>query len=86
MEHGYIVTPELLRDSYFNKVESLKEKTLVGIFTEHNNEQEKNIDKGVSKATHWISVYTFRLVKEYLLYMQSLVFLRIYSFASCFCC
>lgn len=36
MEHGYIVTPELLRDSYFNKVESLKEKTLVGIFTEHN--------------------------------------------------
>lgn len=66
MEHGYIVTPELLRDSYFNKVESLKEKTLVGIFTEHNNEQEKNIDKGVSKATHWISVYTLRLIKEFI--------------------
>ena len=38
MERGYIVTAELLRDSYFNKVESLKERTL--------------IDGGVSSAEH----------------------------------
>ena len=66
MERGYIVTAELLRDSYFNKVESLKERTLIDVFIEHNSNQEKNIGNGVSKATHWISVYTLRLVKEYL--------------------
>ena len=66
MERGYIVTAELLRDAYFNKVESLKERTLIDVFIEHNTHQEKNIDKGVSKATHWISVYTLRLLKEYL--------------------
>ena len=66
MERGYIVTAELLRDSYFNKVESLKERTLIDVFIEHNSNQEKNIGNGVSKATHWISVYTLRLLKEYL--------------------
>ena len=66
MERGYIVTAELLRDSHFNKVESLKERTLIDVFIEHNSNQEKNIGNGVSKATHWISVYTLRLVKEYL--------------------
>ena len=86
MERGYIVTAELLKDSYFNKVDSLKEKTLLEVFIEHNENQAKNVGNGVAKAIHWIYVYTFRLVKEYLLYLQSLVFLRIYSFASCFCC
>ena len=67
MERGYIVTAELLKDSYFNKVDSLKEKTLLEVFIEHNEDQAKNVGNGVAKATHWISVYTLRLVKEYML-------------------
>lgn len=78
MERGYIVTAELLKDSYFNKVDSLKEKTLLEVFIEHNENQAKNVGNGVAKATHWISVYTFRLVKEYVLqkYVRDDIYLR----------
>lgn len=78
MERGYIVTAELLKDSYFNKVESLKEKTLLEVFIEHNEDQANNVGNGVAKATHWISVYTFRLVKEYMLqkYERNDIYLR----------
>ena len=65
LDRGFIVTAELLRDAYFDKVESLKEKTLFEVFEEHNREQEKLVGNGVSKATYWISVYTVKLLKEF---------------------
>ena len=65
LDRGFIITAELLRDAYFDKVESLKEKSLFEVFEEHNKEQEKLIGNGVSKATYWISVYTVRLLKEF---------------------
>lgn len=65
LDRGFIITAELLRDAYFDKVESLKEKTLFEVFEEHNQEQEKLVGNGVSKATYWISVYTIRLLKEF---------------------
>lgn len=65
LERGFIITAELLRDAYFDKVESLKEKSLFEVFAEHNKEQEKLVGNGVSKATYWISVYTIRLLKEF---------------------
>lgn len=65
LDRGFIITAELLRDAYFDKVESLKEKTLFEAFEEHNREQEKLVGNGVSKATYWISVYTVRLLKEF---------------------
>ena len=65
LDRGFIITAELLRDAYFDKVESLKEKTLFEVFEEHNQEQEKLVGNGVSKATYWISIYTVRLLKEF---------------------
>ena len=65
LDRGFIITAELLRDAYFDKVESLKEKSLFEVFEEHNKEQEKLVGNGVSKATYWISVYTIRLLKEF---------------------
>lgn len=65
LDRGFIITAELLRDAYFDKVESLKEKSLFEVFEEHNREQEKLVGNGVSKATYWISVYTVRLLKEF---------------------
>ena len=65
LENGFVVTADLLRDAYFDKVESLKEKTIFEVFTKHNSGQERLVGKSLSKATHWISVYTFRLLKEY---------------------
>lgn len=65
LDGGFIVTAELLRDAYFDKVKSLKEKSLFEVFEEHNREQEKLVGNGASKATYWISVYTVRLLKEF---------------------
>lgn len=65
LDRGFIITAELLRDAYFDKVESIKERSLFEVFTEHNQEQEKLIGNGVSKATYWVSVYTIRLLKEF---------------------
>ena len=65
LDRGFIITAGLLRDAYFDKVESIKERSLFEVFTEHNQEQEKLIGNGVSKATYWVSVYTIRLLKEF---------------------
>jgi len=66
LNKGFIVTANLLKDAYFNKIESIKEKSLLDVFEEHNMQQEKLLGNGVSKATFWISVYTLRLLKEYM--------------------
>lgn len=65
LDRGFIITADLLRDAYFDKIESIKERSLFEVFEEHNQEQEKMIGNGVSKATHWVSVYTIRLLREF---------------------
>lgn len=65
LERGFIITTQILYDAYFDKVESLKERSLFEVFEEHNQEQEKLVGNGVSKATHWVSVYTIRLLREF---------------------
>lgn len=66
LERGFVITAELLRDAYFDKIESIKERSLFEVLTEHNQAQEKLVGNGVSKATYWISVYTERLLKEFI--------------------
>ena len=36
--HGFIITSELLRDTYLNNIESLKEKSFFDVFNEHNEQ------------------------------------------------
>lgn len=78
IKNGFIITASLLRDAYLGKVETLNEKTLFDIVGTHNSEQEKLVGKGVSKATYWISVYTDRLLKEFVAqkYRRSDIYLR----------
>lgn len=66
LDKGFVVTAQLLCDAYFDKVATLKERSLFDVFTEHNEDQEKRVGKGVSKATYWVSVYTVRLLKEFM--------------------
>ena len=90
LERGFIITAQILYDAYFDKVESLKEKSLFEVFEEHNQEQEKLVGNGVSKATHWVSVYTIRLLREFVqqkykredLYLRELNLSFIQSFHS----
>lgn len=65
LERGFVVTAILLKDAYFDKVECLSEKSLFGVFTEHNDMQQAMVGKGISKDTHWVSEYTLRILKEH---------------------
>ena len=78
LKNGFIITAPLLRDAYLGKVESLNEKTLLKVFEEHNQDQQKMVGKGVSKATYWISEYTVRLIQEFIgkKYKREDLFLR----------
>ena len=90
LERGFIITAQILYDAYFDKVESIKERSLFEVFEEHNQEQEKLVGNGVSKATHWVSVYTIRLLREFVqqkykredLYLRELNLSFIQSFHS----
>ena len=64
--HGFIITSELLRDAYLNNIESLKEKSFFDVFNKHNEQQKALVGNGVSKATYFVSEYTYRLAKDFL--------------------
>ena len=66
IKNGFIITAPLLRDAYLGRIEKLSDKTLLEVMVMHNEEQEKMVGINVSKATYWISVYTLRLLKEFI--------------------
>ncbi len=66
LNRGFVVTAELLKDAYLDRVDSIKEKTLLEVFKEHNAAQESMLGKGVAKATYWVSVYTLKLLQEFM--------------------
>ena len=61
-----IFTAELLRDAYFDKVEALKEKTLLTVIREHNEERKMMVGKTVAPATYWAFEHTERLLKKFI--------------------
>ncbi|MGL5683995.1 MAG: Arm DNA-binding domain-containing protein [Marinifilaceae bacterium] len=66
VNHGFNVTPELLKDAYLNNVEMLKEKSLMDVFIEHNTQQQAMVGKGISKATYFVSEHILRLITDFL--------------------
>lgn len=66
MDRGFVVTAELLRDAYFDKVDALKEKTLLEVLDEHNTEKKAMVGKTVAPTTYWVFEYSGRLFKEFI--------------------
>ena len=66
LDKGFIITAELLRDAYFDKVEILKEKSLLEVLTDHNKERKAMVGKTLAPATYWVFEYTARLLAEYI--------------------
>ena len=64
LDKGFIITADLLRDAYLDRVERLKDKTFLEILAEHNAERKTMIGKGVAPATYWVFEYTERILKE----------------------
>ena len=66
LQRGYIITADLLKDAYFNNVESIQTKTLIQVFQDYINSQEKIVGNGISKSTFYSYTHSFRLIKEYI--------------------
>ena len=67
LDRGFIITAQLLYDAYFDKVECLKERSLLSVLEEHNTERKAMVGKTVAPATYWIFEYTGRLLREFIL-------------------
>ncbi|NDV83530.1 site-specific integrase [Bacteroides sp. 51] len=66
IDMGYIITADLLRDAYLDRVERLKDKTFLEVLAEHNAERKTMVGKGVAPATYWVFEYTERILKEFI--------------------
>ena len=55
-----------MRDAYFDKVESLKEHSLLGVLNEHNLQYEGMVGKTISKSTYFCFEHTGRLLKDFI--------------------
>ncbi len=78
MKRGYMITVHLLKDAIFNKVESLKEKTLLQVVNEHNEEKQKLIGKYLSPSTYYCFDHSKKLLQEFIkkLYKRDDIFLQ----------
>lgn len=78
MKRGYMITVHLLKDAIFNKVESLKEKTLLQVVNEHNEEKQKLIGKYLSSSTYYCFEHSKKLLQEFIkkLYKRDDIFLQ----------
>ena len=66
VKHGFAVTATLLRDALMNKVELIKEETILGIYRKHNELQFKQIGMGVSKGTYANSKHGLNLLEKFI--------------------
>lgn len=66
LDRGFVITAELLRDAYFDKVESLKEHTLMGILEAHNAQSRSMLGKTVAKSAYFNFEHGGKLLQEYI--------------------
>ena len=66
LERGYILTADLLRDAYQDKIDAIQTKTLNQIYQEFLDSLNKVVGKGTSEATYYSYSRTFELLKEYM--------------------
>lgn len=66
MKIGYLITPTLLKDAVLDKLNVLKEKTLLEVVTEHNEEKKSLLGKGIASSTLYCFEHSKRLLREFI--------------------
>ena len=66
MDRELNVSPQMLRDAYLDKLDCLKEWTLMGLIECHLEDLRGKIGKALAASTVWEYEYCGRLIKEYL--------------------
>lgn len=78
LQRGYLITATLLKEAVLEKVDSLKEKTILQIVSVHNAEKQEMIGKGCAKATFEAFKHSEKLIKSFIEshYKRSDLYLR----------
>ena len=66
IDRGFVITAELLRDAYFDKVKSLKEHSLMSVLEAHNAQCCSMVGKTIAKSTYFNFEHGGKLLKEYI--------------------
>ena len=66
MKRGYMITVHLLKDAILDKLPCLKEKSLLQIISEHNDEKEKLIGIDIAKQTFYCFKHSKALLQEFI--------------------
>lgn len=66
MKRGYMITVHILKDAVLDKMSCLKDATLMQVISEHNEEKQKLIGKGVASTTYYCFDHTKRLLLEFM--------------------
>ena len=66
MKRGYMVTVHLLKDAVLDRVDVLKDKTLMQVVIEYNEGKKKIVGKSVASSTYYCFDYARRLLLEFM--------------------
>ena len=66
IKRGYVITATLLKDAILDHVDELKNKCLMELLHEHNEEKQKLVGLSVAPATYFCFEHTERLLRDYL--------------------
>lgn len=66
VKHRFAITAMLLRDALLNKVELIKEETILNVYKRHNEMQHKQIGCGISKGTYANSKHGLSLLEKFI--------------------
>ena len=66
LDRGFVITAELLRDAYFDKVESLKEHSLMSVLEAHNAQCRSMVGTAIAKSTYFNFEHGGKLQQEYI--------------------
>lgn len=66
IKHGYVSTPELLKDAMLNNVDELQQHRLMEVLREHNEEKKKLVGISIAEDTYSCYLRTETLLKQFL--------------------
>ena len=65
LDRGYVLTADLLKDAYLDKIDAIQNKTLCQLYNEYLESLSKAVGTNISDDTYYNYQRTLVLVKEY---------------------
>ena len=66
LDRGYVLTADLLKDAYLDKIDAIQNKTLCQLYEEYLESQSKAVGTNISDDTYYHYQRTLVLIKDYI--------------------